>query len=202
MEVVAYRGEHGPIGQGLIQTMRGSVTFTDSLDVAATYATIPNDRFLSVVDPRVVEAKLTIRCPLIDAPDDPFIDLKMIACEMGREVAVRMALKHANWIEQTSLWRENFAGRFGCVFDLLSIQPESIKELYLQAWPLLDDAEFVQIARKAGFDGAIHAGSGESLDAVEYRVFDRDGILVLRVWHGDEIQSIDSDRSARQRVFC
>ncbi len=169
---VVYRGEHGQ-GDDLL-TRRGSYTFTDSKDVARTYADHPNDRTLGHGgNPRVIEAQLQIDNPVFVNRDDPFVDLSTISEKLGPDEAQRFARKHAQHIQETDNWRENFASQYDNVDDLLSDRPEAVNELYLDAYRLLDDQEFTKTAKAKGFDGAIHVGNSESADALEYRVFDK-----------------------------
>lgn len=177
----AYRGEHGRRENGLLQTRSHGYTFVKEFEIAQTYATSPNDHSESAQDPRIVEAELTITKPLFNTPDDPFAELSEVAQKLGRDLATRMAIKHASHVENTGNWYEHFAQTFSGVEELLETQPAALDRLYLVAWCLLDDPEFVAAARQAGYDGAIHCGTGESACEVEYRVFDAEQVRVRRV---------------------
>ena len=176
--LMVFRGEHGETADGALRTAVGSYTFTDSPEVASTYAQQPNNRKLSpeAEQARVVPAYLKLENPIINTPDDPFMELGDVAKAIGRDQAISFAREHADHIMNTSNWLDNFADEYKSVGDLLSKRPEAINDLYMDAYPLLDDPKFVAAAKAAGYDGAIHAGNGESADAVEYRVFDADQV--------------------------
>jgi N12 class adenine-specific DNA methylase len=170
--LVVYRGEHGN-GDGQPRTTLASYTFVDDAKVASTYAMSPNDtrNFLSAESPKVIPAFLSIQKPIIENRDDPFVEFSDLAQKLGRDTAIKFARKHADWIQNTSNWDENFAGEYDSVDALMDANPSAVSELYMDAYPLLDDFAFVGAAQDAGFDGAIHVGNGESMDAVEYRAF-------------------------------
>lgn len=170
---VVYRGEHGATTDGDLQTILGTYTFTNDPAVASTYAQTPNDLRMRADQPRVLPAYLKIENPIFNNADDPFVDFSEISQKLGREEAIRFAKKYADRIEGTGNWEENFADDFESVDDLLSQKPSAVDQLYVEAYPLLDDLTFVQAAKEAGFDGAINKGTGESMDAVEYRVFNK-----------------------------
>jgi len=171
--LTVYRGEHGPTDSGDLQTAIGNYTFTDDPAVASAYAENPNDTRMKAEQPRVVPAHLSIKNPIFTNLDDPFVEFSELAHKLGRGQAIKFARKHASSIENTNNWEENFADKFRSVEELLAKNPAAINQLYMDAYPLLDDLTFVQAAKKAGFDGAIHRGNGESMDALEYRVFDK-----------------------------
>jgi hypothetical protein len=167
-----YRGEHGKADGSKVQTRLGSYTFTDSKEVAETYAQEPNNRRMGKAEnPRVLTGFLSIKRPIIDNRDDPFVDFTQIVATLGRAQAVRFARLTAEAIENTNNWDENFRRKFASVAELLDKNPAAIEQLYVDAYRLLDLPEFTEAAKAAGFDGAIHVGNGESMDALEYRVF-------------------------------
>lgn len=170
--LVVFRGEHGPAaGDTGVSTMLGSITFTDAPAVAAVYAVQPNQRGLVAVRPRVIGAYLRIENPIMDNRDDPFLELGLLEQRLGRDEAVRIARKFADRIEYTGNWIEGLAEEFESVGQMMDQQPHRVAELYFDAYPFLDDAEEVAKLRAAGFDGAVHVGNGESIDALEFRVF-------------------------------
>lgn len=171
--LVVYRGEHGKTADGDLQTALGTYTFTRSPAVASAYASQPNDYKMGSVaeQPRVIPAYLSIKNPLFNKSDDPFVDLSEIAMKLKSPAfAMHMALKHAAHIENTNNWEEIGASS---VKSFLHFEPEGINRLYVDAYVLLDDPEFIEFARESGFDGAIHLGNGESALELEYRVFDK-----------------------------
>jgi hypothetical protein len=170
--ILVYRGEHGATTDGALQSKLPSLTFTDSADVASVYAENPNDPSMEAQAPRVVPAHVSIQNPIIENRDDPFVDLSDLVPKLGQDVVVQLALRHEAAIRNTGNWQENYAGKYVSVADLLKQNPGEVANLYMDAFPLLDDPEFVAAAKAAGFDGAIHVGNGESMDALEFRVFD------------------------------
>lgn len=167
-----YRGEYGATADAGLQTKLGTYTFTNDPDVASTYAQDPNDMRMTAEAPRVVPAFLSMQNPIINNPDDPFAELGDIADKLGLDNAVRFAIKNDEAITETDNWYENFADNYDSVEQLLEENPEAVRQLYVDSFRLLDDLEFVQAAKDAGYDGAIHMGNGESFDTTEYRVFD------------------------------
>ena len=167
-----FRGEHGATKTGALQTNLPSLTFTDDPEVASLYAEDPNDWNMTAEAPRVIPAYLSIQNPIFNDRNDPFAEFGDIADKLGQETAIRFALKHEGHIQNTGNWSENFADQYRSVEQLLQERPEAIRELYMTAFVLLDDPEFVQAAKDAGYDGGIHLGTGASLDAIEFRVFD------------------------------
>lgn len=171
--LTAYRGEHGATEDGGLQSLLGNFTFTSCPRVASTYAMSPNNQVRHRVaeQPRVVPAVLSMKNPIFEQPDDPFAELGDIAQKLGGAFAKRMAIKHDEHVMNTSNWEEVGRG-YGNVKAYLDANPDGLDNLYLMAYPLLDDPEFVDAARAAGYDGAIHIGNGESASEMEYRVFD------------------------------
>ena len=66
---------------------------------------------------------------------------------------------------------DNLSDQFGSVGELLRNDPFALSALYLDAYLVFDSGTYVSWFRGAGFDGAIHAGSGETAGEVEYKVF-------------------------------
>jgi hypothetical protein len=173
--MVVYRGEHGADGGIDFQSRLASLSF-GTREVANAYAVEPNDSADKAEAPRVYPTYLRIENPLINTPDDPFIELGEVADKLGQDVAEAAARKFAAEIEETDNWDENFADRYDSVDELLDERPEAVRELYTLAWRFFDAPEFVNAAKKAGYDGAIHAEYGihsEDEEGAEYKVFDQ-----------------------------
>jgi len=170
--IKVFRGEHGETKTGAIRSKLPSLTFTDSANVASIYAEEPNDRNDIGGSARVVPAYLSIKNPIINNPNDPFVDFSDLIKKMGPLSAEKFARKFADYIENTGNWEENFADKYESVAELLDKNPNALSELYMDAYVLLDDPDFVDSAKSYGYDGAIHIGNGVSGDAMEYRVFD------------------------------
>ena len=81
--------------------------------------------------------------------------------KLGETEARRIANKFAGEIQNTNNWQEeiNPNDEYDSVDDYLK-QGGKLDQLYFQAYPYLDDADEVARLGRAGFDGAILAGSG------------------------------------------
>ncbi|MEJ8837644.1 GNAT family N-acetyltransferase [Ramlibacter sp. AN1133] len=172
-----YRGEHGATRDGQLQTLLGTFTFS-SAQVASTYAMQPNDAGGRAEAPRVVPAYLAIRNPVFENRDDPFVEMAEIERKFGteftRDLVVRAGLRG---VTNTGNWEENFAPKYAHdIARFLREEPQALSKVYMDAYVLLDDPEFIDAAREAGYDGAIHLGNGESALELEYRVFDREQV--------------------------
>lgn len=177
---VSYRGEWGMTGE-VVNTRRGSITFGGRSD-ANLYATDPND----LVDypwnkaGHLIPAFVRLQRPVINTPDDPFIDFSVIEKALGRDAAIRIAMRHQQYVMETDYWYENYS-ESALTFDLLLLEnPDVISELYCIAHPLFDDPVTVAEFAAAGFDGAIHGPYGgthgeeldaDDLDQVEFKLF-------------------------------
>lgn len=168
---VVYRGEHGNNnGEGL-HTKLPSLSFGTE-NTANLYALQPNNRSDVVHAPRVYPVFLSIQNPVFNDVNDPFIDIAIIEDKLGIEEAVRVAREHEDHVMNTNNWYE-LSDELGVdsVDELLKKHPERLGDLYLNIYPVLDDPEFIRACRAAGYDGAIHGGSGESALEPEYRIF-------------------------------
>jgi len=171
LPIVVYRGEHGE-SNDLIHSRTRAISFSNAT-AASAYASQPNNPDDKPVAPRVLAAYLSIENPVVVDRDDPFIDISTIAARLGDAKAKTIALRLADHIEHTCNWVDNFEPKFASVADLIDRNPELMSELYLDAYPVFDDDEIVSWFAEAGYDGAIHAGNGETAMEVEYKVFYR-----------------------------
>ncbi|WP_157641801.1 hypothetical protein [Burkholderia ubonensis] len=163
-----FRGQHGA-HEHWSETRLGSLSF-GSAEAASLYAMQPNDRRMAVQTPKVFPVFLDIRNPFVASGDDPFMDLSRYAEVFGIEETIRIAVKFKDYVEHTNAWEE-LQPEHGSVENLAATKPELLLELYFEVYALLDDPEEVARLRAAGFDGAIHGGSGETAMEAEYRVF-------------------------------
>lgn len=171
-----YRGEHGIGESGKLHSRSRAITFSSHPDSASRYAMHPNNpQSDTAKNPRVTPAYLRITKPWINSPDDPFVDLATIEKVSGRETTLGIIERHSSDIENTGAWEE-----FSETHDVESVSDamkkgltdEVIQDLYLLAFPVLDDNAFVASLVAEGYDGAIHAGYGSGpIDEVEYKVF-------------------------------
>lgn len=176
--LVVYRGEHGEGEKGSVQSREASISF-GSKSAAQEYSRSPNNRSDVAKNPRVIAANLKIERPFLNAPEDPFVEMSAIQSALGKDEAVKIAKRFSDVIERTDNWQNNFAEKYASVADLLSKRPDAINDLYLQAYPVLADHDVVKKLKAAGFDGAIHGGSGQTAGAPEYKVFDRSQINIV-----------------------
>lgn len=174
--LVVYRGEHGQDTSADFSSRMGSVTFTDDPGVASTYAMTPNNRADYAEAPRVSAAYLRITNPVIDNRDDPFLEMGDLLNKLGRDEAVRIARKFSDDIEDTGNWQEDLSQEFASVDAMMDAAPQRVIDLYFDAYKFFDDAHEVSKLKAAGFDGAVHVGNGESMDALEFRVFGSDQV--------------------------
>jgi hypothetical protein len=171
---VLYRGEHGARAETEhLQSRINSLSFAEDRDAANIYAMSPNNsRIDKVVEaPRIIPVHLKIENPIIENRSDPFIELSDLADKLGRREAKRIAVKFDNDIRYTGNWDDNYASEYDSVAELLQKKPGEIKNLYFCAYRFLDDPVEVERLKKAGYDGAIHMGNGETATTLEYRVF-------------------------------
>ncbi|MHB1910180.1 MAG: ADP-ribosyltransferase-containing protein [Nitrososphaerales archaeon] len=169
--LVVYRGEHGNTRTGEeFSSLLASLSFGTS-EVASEYALAPNVGKHIPIAPRVYPCYLRIVNPVLNNPNDAYMEFSDIEDKFGRNVAIRFAIRFSEYIEHTSNWGENYSEEYASVEELLRQRPETIRNLYMWAFPLLDDFEFVELAKSKGYDGAIHAGTAASLGTIEYKVF-------------------------------
>lgn len=201
--MVVYRGEHGADGGIDFQSRLASLSF-GTRDVANAYAGEPNDSADRAEAPRLYPVYLRIENPLVNDPSDPFIELGDVANKLGQDVAEAAARKFAAEIEETDNWDENFADQYDSVDELLDERPEAVRELYTLAWRFFDMPEFVNAAKKAGYDGAIHAEYGthsEQEEGAEYKVFDQGQVKSAIGNNGDYSDSRDITKSVARPQF-
>ena len=170
IENVRYRGQHGESPD--IETKVGSISFGDA-EAASLYAQQPNVSSDVAQASKVFPSFLKIENPIINAPDDPFMDFSILSDAIGFDKAKKYFIKHQDDVMNTGNWEENFMDEYDSVADV----PDSrLPELYMQSYTILDDPSAVKDMKAAGFDGAIHMGSGETFDQTEYKVFDKSQI--------------------------
>lgn len=176
----AFRGEHG---KKVLQSHLASISFSNREETARLYAFHPNDRRLhpDALQPRVITAQLVINNPIMNAPADPFLDFQILSTVFNRESLIKLANRFSEYIHCTNLWDETFSDHYTDVAQLLRRVPERVRDLYMLAFPLLDDAEVVSNLRDAGYDGAIHAGYGENSCEIEFKVFSPEQVLITKV---------------------
>ena len=174
-----FRGQHGT-SDHYGETLLGSLSFGSAAGASA-YATSPNVTTMVVQAPKVFPVYLNIEKAFVDCPDDPFMDLSRYNELFGLEETRRIAVKFKNYVEHTNAWLE-LSEEHGIetVVELAEVRPALLLELYFEVYALLDDPAEVAILRAAGYDGAIHGGSGETALEPEYRVFSED--QVCSVW--------------------
>lgn len=174
--ITVYRGQYGK--ESGVQSRLGAISFGNE-EAARTYAESPNNRNEVVENPRIITANLVIENPVINTPDDPFIDFKQISEALGNKRAEEIAIALSDAIKNTNNWEENYADKYQSVGELLKNNPAALNDLYVDAFRVFDNAKWVGWFRSAGYDGAIHAGNGETALEPEYKVFSKSQINVI-----------------------
>ena len=176
--MVVFRGEHANVDETgqQINTRLGSISF-GSLNAANAYSTVPNRQDDTAEAPRTIPAYLSIQKPVINTPEDPFIDLSVILKILGPEHAATIAVELSDAIEDTNNWEENFADKYESVEDLLSKDRAAINDLAVDAFRVFDDAKYVNWFKEAGFDGAVHGGTGDNALEPEFKIFSPDQVI-------------------------
>jgi len=183
--LIVYRGEHGSLDVATgdtvgasAQTRLGSISF-GSRHCADRYAMKPNVVSDHADAPRITPAFLSIQRPVMNRPDDPFIELRDLANALGDEATRRIAIELAPFVEHTNNWDENFADRFSSVEVMTRECSDYVDLLFLDAYAVFDCARYVDWLKAAGYDGAVHGGAGESMGEAEYKVFSENQILPI-----------------------
>lgn len=181
--VVASHVFRGQFGAPTPQTHLPSFTFVEDFAVASYYAANPNDRTrpVNAQTPLVLECRVSIHNPLTNSPNDAFIDYDDLKEKVGQEWSNKFLIRHSEHVTATCAWEEHFAPDYSSVEEVVRHRPDQLNLLCLQIWPLLDHPQTVADLKKLGIDGAVHRGSGVSLDCAEYRVFDVRQIETLAV---------------------
>lgn len=175
---LVWRGEHGP---DRLSTRLATLTFVEDRVAAEHYARQPNRRQDQALQPTLIQARLAITRPIVNTPDDPFLDFPVLAEQVGHDRALGIFLRHQADVMHTNAWADVAQQGFSSVEDLVARAPELLDHLCVQIFPLLDEAQTVAQLREAGFDGAIHRGSGVTMDTVEYRVFAPTQVTVTQI---------------------
>lgn len=179
--IVVWRGEHGPVASGFSSRL-GSLSF-GTRETASLYASSPNDSRMTIVAPRVTPYMLRIVRPVMNDPDDPFMDLSVLVSALGRDEAMATALEHADRIASTGHWDETYAEEWDAdVAGMLRAHPSRLDDLYLVAHVVMDDHRVCGLLRRAGFDGAVCGGWGENACEPEWRLIDHHGALPAFSW--------------------
>ena len=193
--LVAWRGEHGAPCDAAFQTRHGSLSFGDR-DTACFYAENPNDRSDRVVAPRVSAHYLRIERPVMNDPDDPFMDVRLLVKAIGREHAMDAVLVHADGVLRTGMWDEDHRPTWGDdVAGLLRFRPSALDDLYMPAYVLMDDHVVCARLLRAGYDGAVCGGWGENALKTEWRVIRHQDALPAWCWRR-ELEGRDALRAA------
>lgn len=184
---IVWRGEHGLVDATRFATRHGSLSF-GTRETACLYALNPNDRRSDpiAISPRVTPSYLRIVRPVMNDPDDPFIDMVHLIRAIGREAARDAALHLSAHVTRTGQWEEEFAGEWGAdLAGLLRAKPSVLDDLYGVAHPFLDDATLCRLLAAAGYDGAVCGGWGENACEPEWRLIDHSGVVSALCWRDD-----------------
>ncbi len=217
--VKVFRGEYGPAaGKGAFtntQAHNHLPTFTPSLAVAALYANEPNNTQDKVVNSVVTEStiKFSNLLDLTTAEQaDSAIDIKKVYEVLGED---KEAIdKCLNSIKN----KLEFIGD-GEVVELNDL-PANLTEFdgYVDVWRLVNQEEFIGLAKALDFDGIKYWGSNPGAitpaglsniyqndmasgfttsagDAIEYRPFDQSQIVSTVIVSNDYIAELESPSS-------
>jgi hypothetical protein len=176
-----FRGEHGA-GEPL-QSRRACFSFSQ-YDIAESYATSPNDEDDIVSHPRIIEANIEIRNPVISDLEDPFVDGIVLMGILGAARTRVLFKEQEQYLTNTSNFTE-VCEEYGVDEDfdqLYAVAGDAVlSKLYIDAYPVFDNQKYVQWFMEAGFDGLVQGGNGDSALEAEYKVFHVDQIAILKV---------------------
>lgn len=181
--VMVFRGEHSECtpSTAVFQSRCTTLSFSDA-ESASLYAMQPNDRSLYSQEhsnPRVFPCYLSIKKPIVNEPSDPFMEFGHLADQIGKDEALRVFQRFSEHAENSSLFEELSAEHGVTSFaDVAQLLPEKLDEMIINTWVLMDDPQFIQCIKAKGFDGAIYAGSGATMNSIEYRVMDMSQIVL------------------------
>lgn len=193
-KIIAFRGEYGPTSDKRVCCSRQKAIYFSSRPVAEVYSKQPNHPSDVVIESRVMQAVLRIEKPFIYQDSSCFIDLDGIAGILGREEALRIAVKFEKSITRTGLWRDFIENakspkyadlpdpiEYNEYMKLLAEMKGMKICLDFEAYHFFDDNEEVEKLMALGYDGAMHLGNGESALIVECCVFSEDQITPIQV---------------------
>ena len=100
-----------------------------------------------------------------------------------------MGLK--DYITHTNNWCDRIGPRFSSFEEYFGSKSFALEDLYFNAYALFDDPQYAALFKDAGFDGAIHGGSGTTFDEAEYKVFS-----AKQVWPLSTV-AVDQEKLAR-----
>lgn len=192
--VTAFRGEHGePDKTTILQSRHGSYSF-GTLRAAEHYANNPNDISDVIIEPRIIKAELTINKPVMNNPRDPFMEFSDIEQAIGLEKAVHIAKMLDVHIFGTDNWARILDDSFADIDDIDDIDDRKqfnawiaedpsllLSKIYINAYKILDEEEWIGWFKEKGFDGAVHQGSGETLSEAEYKIFDSSQANIIKI---------------------
>jgi len=180
--LLVYRGEHGlkaSSSKPQFESLLGSISFGE-IETATHYAQNPNRRDManSTLAPRIYPVYLVIKKPLMNRQDN-FIDYPEMVEAIGEDEARRFMIKHQDSAMNTDNWCSNLNedDQYEDIRDMSEKAPELMAETYVEIFHLLDDPDFVRLAKAAGYDGALYGSSGVGAGQMEYRVFEPKAVV-------------------------
>ena len=187
--LLVHRGEHGPIDHagvqsqedakwGPFQSRLGALTFGSSR-AAKHYALQPNQQDELPIAPRIFSSYLSTKNPVMNRPNDPFVELVEVVLAVGENVTMKIVIEMKYIIEHTNRWCDELEPKYGNFGEYINSVFFQFEDIYFNAYNLFDSAEYVDIFRRAGFDGVIHGGSGDTFGEAEYKVFSASQALNL-----------------------
>jgi len=177
--IVLYRGESGDSDD--LSSLRGSLTFTTNQAVALEYARSPLNN-ATACRPRLIKARITYQKAWVPEGFSAWLELADIIKRLGRDEAVRIALKFETRIYDTNCWEElSVASGIIRLKEFIEADESNLSKLYFRAFPFFDCPEEIGKLKALGYDCAIMQLMPEFRGGYEYRVFDPAMVNILSV---------------------
>jgi hypothetical protein len=178
MKYTVYRGQY--CGNKYINSLLPSISFGDK-ETALKYATNPNRRGSIIIEPLVFKCNITIENPIINNMDESFIDFIHLINNFSLSELNPIILELEHRIMSTDNWIEKYSNKYTSVNEALIIDNNIILDLYVEAYYLLDNKEFINLLTYKGYDGAIFRGNGFTSNKIEYRVFCKKQLEIISI---------------------
>ena len=103
-----------------------------------------------LVSPRLFSGYLRIQNPIMNRPDDQFVELDDIARAIGKAAAREAAFHFRDHITNTCNWLDDIGMKFETFENYLNSRSFSLSNLYFDAYALFDDTHYSAFFRNAG----------------------------------------------------
>jgi hypothetical protein len=185
---VAYRGEYGVSTNGkAFHSRYGAISF-GSIEAAYFYAKNKNNKDDIICNPKLIKAELSFYDLVINTPSDPFIEGESLINAFGIEKAIVILKRLSAHVFQTDNWGdiarkyniENMNAESALTLLCEKYSYDFVSQIYVDAYPVFNDKEFVIWFKEKGYDGAIHAGNGVTAMEIEYKVFNEKQAVIIK----------------------